>query len=343
MRLLVTGGCGFIGTNFIQGVLSAHPDWVVVNLDRLTYAGNRHNLLALEREQAGRADPNYVFIHGDIGDRALVLSLLEEHRLEAVVNFAAESHVDRSINDPAPFLSTNVMGAQNLLECARLRGVKRFVHISTDEVYGSLGAYGTFNESTPLSPNSPYSASKASADLVCRAYRETYGLPVIITRCSNNYGPYQFPEKLIPLMFLKAKNGDPLPVYGQGTNVRDWIWVGDHCKGVELALTRGAPGQVYNFGGAAERANLDVVRAILKALGKPESLITFVKDRPGHDQRYAMDFSKAARELGFAPSLDFETGLAQTLDWYRDNAAWLESVQSGAYRRFMDEWYGERA
>ncbi|HMM37341.1 MAG TPA: dTDP-glucose 4,6-dehydratase [Desulfovibrio sp.] len=343
MRLLVTGGCGFIGTNFIQGVLSAHPDWVVVNLDRLTYAGNRHNLLALEREQAGRADPNYVFIHGDIGDRALVLSLLEEHRLEAVVNFAAESHVDRSINDPAPFLSTNVMGAQNLLECARLRGVKRFVQISTDEVYGSLGAYGTFNESTPLSPNSPYSASKASADLVCRAYRETYGLPVIITRCSNNYGPYQFPEKLIPLMFLKAKNGDPLPVYGQGTNVRDWIWVGDHCKGVELALTRGAPGQVYNFGGAAERANLDVVRAILKALGKPESLITFVKDRPGHDQRYAMDFSKAARELGFAPSLDFETGLAQTLDWYRDNAAWLESVQSGAYRRFMDEWYGERA
>ncbi|MES9995540.1 dTDP-glucose 4,6-dehydratase [Desulfovibrio aminophilus] len=343
MRLLVTGGCGFIGTNFIQGVLTAHPDWVVVNLDRLTYAGNRHNLLALEREQAGRADPNYVFVHGDIGDRALVLSLLEEHRLEAVVNFAAESHVDRSINDPAPFLSTNVMGAQNLLECARLRGVKRFVQISTDEVYGSLGAYGTFNESTPLSPNSPYSASKASADLVCRAYRETYGLPVIITRCSNNYGPYQFPEKLIPLMFLKAKNGDPLPVYGQGTNVRDWIWVGDHCKGVELALTRGAPGQVYNFGGAAERANLDVIRAILKALGKPESLITFVKDRPGHDQRYAMDFSKAARELDFAPSLDFETGLAQTLNWYRDNSAWLESVQSGAYRRFMDEWYGERA
>ncbi|MCM0756295.1 dTDP-glucose 4,6-dehydratase [Desulfovibrio aminophilus] len=343
MRLLVTGGCGFIGTNFIQGVLSAHPDWTVVNLDRLTYAGNRHNLLALEQENEGRGDPRYVFVHGDIGNRELVLSLLEEHRLEAVVNFAAESHVDRSINDPAPFLSTNVMGAQNLLECARLRGLKRFVQISTDEVYGSLGPDGSFSEATPLAPNSPYSASKASADLVCRAYRETYGLPVIITRCSNNYGPYQFPEKLIPLMFLKARNGEPLPVYGQGTNVRDWIWVGDHCKGVELALTRGAPGQVYNFGGAAERANLDVVRAILKALGKPESLITFVKDRPGHDQRYAMDFAKAARELGFAPSLDFETGLARTLEWYRDNGAWLESVQSGAYRRFMDEWYGERA
>ena len=343
MRLLVTGGCGFIGTNFIQGILAAHPDWTVVNLDKLTYAGNRHNLAEIEATLSGGLDPRYVFAHGDIADRDLVLSLLEEHRLEAIVNFAAESHVDRSINDPAPFLNTNVMGAQNLMECARIRRLKRFVQVSTDEVYGSLGPEGAFSETTPLMPNSPYSASKASADLLCRAYRETYGLPVIVTRCSNNYGPYQFPEKLIPLMFLKAQAGEPLPVYGQGLNVRDWIWVEDHCRGVELALTKGEPGAVYNFGGASERANLDVVKSILRHLGKPESLIRFVTDRPGHDLRYAMDFSKAARELGFAPSLDFETGLARTLDWYRNNGAWLESVQSGAYRRFMDQWYEERA
>ncbi len=343
MRLLVTGGCGFIGTNFIQGILAAHPDWTVVNLDKLTYAGNRHNLAALEAAHSGGLDPRYVFVHGDIADRDLVLALLEEHRLEALVNFAAESHVDRSINDPAPFLNTNVLGAQNLLECARMRRLKRFVQVSTDEVYGSLGPSGAFTEDLPLLPNSPYSASKASADLICRAYRETYGLPVIVTRCSNNYGPYQFPEKLIPLMFLKAQAGEPLPVYGQGLNVRDWIWVEDHCRGVELALLRGAPGEIYNFGGASERTNLEVVRAILRHLGRPESLISFVTDRPGHDLRYAMDFSKAARELDFAPSLDFEAGLARTLDWYRDNGPWLDSVQSGAYRRFMDQWYGERA
>ncbi len=344
MRLLVTGGCGFIGTNFVRMMCAAHPDWTIVNLDSLTYAGNRLNLMDLEREEDTSSAPRYVFVRGDIRDRELVTRLLEEHRIEAAVNFAAESHVDRSINDPSPFVSTNVQGAQNLMECARQMGLEQFVHVSTDEVYGSLGpGDAAFTEMTPLAPNSPYSASKAGADLMARAYFETYEAPVVITRCSNNYGPYQFPEKLIPLMFLNASQDKPLPIYGQGLNVRDWIWVEDHCRGVELALLKGRPGQVYNFGGQAERANIDVVRAILRILGKPESLIRFVKDRPGHDLRYAMDFSKAKRELGFSPTLDFEAGLERTIDWYRANGPWLEEVQSGAYRRFMDRWYQERS
>ena len=340
MRLLVTGGCGFIGTTFILRMLERHPDWTIVNLDLLTYAGNRLNLLPVEQDP--ERSRRYAFVRGDIRDPETVAEILEEHGVDAVVNFAAESHVDRSITDPSPFVTTNVQGAQNLLECARARGIKRFVHVSTDEVYGSLGPEGKFTEATPLAPNSPYSASKAGADLMARAYHETYDFPVIVTRCSNNYGPYQFPEKLIPLMFLRAGKDEPLPVYGDGRNVRDWIFVDDHCAGVELALLQGRPGAVYNFGGEAERTNIDIVRAILTLLGKPESLINFVADRPGHDRRYAMDFSLAARELGFAPSVDFEAGLRRTVDWYRTNGQWLEAVQSGAYRTFMDHWYKER-
>lgn len=337
MKLLVTGGCGFIGTNFIRLMLDTHPDWSIVNLDKLTYAGNRLNLLDLEE-----GEPRYEFVHGDICDRELVMDLLNDKRLDAVVNFAAESHVDRSINDPSPFVTTNVGGAQNLMECARQCGIERFVHVSTDEVYGTLGPSGKFTETTPLAPNSPYSASKAGADLMARAYFETYHFPILITRCSNNYGPYQFPEKLIPLMFLSAKADKSLPVYGDGLNVRDWIYVDDHCRGVELTLTKGREGQVYNFGGNAEETNISVVKTLLSILGKPESLITFVTDRPGHDKRYAMDFSLAARELDFAPTLPFSEGLARTVAWYEAHGPWLEQVQSGEYRTFMDTWYEER-
>jgi dTDP-glucose 4,6-dehydratase len=337
MKLLVTGGCGFIGTNFIRLMLGSHPDWSITNLDKLTYAGNRLNLLDLERDET-----RYRFIQGDICDRDLVMDILAANAYDAVINFAAESHVDRSINDPSPFVTTNVQGAQNLLECARQRHIGRFVHISTDEVYGSLGPQGKFVETTPLAPNSPYSASKAGADLMARAYFETYGFPVLVTRCSNNYGPYQFPEKLIPLMYLTAMADKPLPVYGDGLNVRDWIYVDDHCRGVELTLLKGRDGQAYNFGGNAEETNIDVVKTLLSILGKPESLISFVGDRPGHDRRYAMDFSLAEKELGFAPTLDFATGLRKTVEWYAANGEWMEQVQSGEYRTFMDAWYEER-
>ncbi|WP_419788144.1 dTDP-glucose 4,6-dehydratase [Pseudodesulfovibrio sp.] len=337
MNLLVTGGCGFIGTNFIRRVLSRHPDWSVTNLDKLTYAGNRLNLLDLEENE-----PRYNFVQGDICDRATIMDVLADHAIDAVVNFAAESHVDRSIDDPSPFVATNVQGAQNLLECARQRKVGRFVHISTDEVYGTLGPTGSFKETTPLAPNSPYSASKAGADLMCRAYFETYGFPVLVTRCSNNYGPYQFPEKLIPLMFMNAKSDKPLPVYGDGLNVRDWIYVDDHCQGVELVLLKGREGQAYNFGGKAEETNMNVVKTLLSILGKPESLITHITDRPGHDKRYAMDFSLAEKELGFAPTVDFATGLRKTLEWYEANTEWLGQIQSGEYRTFMNRWYEER-
>jgi len=337
MKLLVTGGCGFIGTNFIRRMLAKHPDWSITNVDKLTYAGNRLNLLDLEENE-----PRYAFVRGDICDRELGMDLLGGGRFDAVVNFAAESHVDRSIDDPSPFIATNVQGAQNLLECARQRKVARFVHISTDEVYGTLGPTGKFTETTALAPNSPYSASKAGADLLCRAYFETYHFPVLITRCSNNYGPYQFPEKLIPLMYLNAKADKPLPVYGDGMNVRDWIFVDDHCLGVELTLLKGREGQAYNFGGNAEEPNINVVRTLLAVLGKPESLITYVTDRPGHDKRYAMDYSLAAHELGFAPTVDFATGLRRTIEWYEANSDWLARVQSGEYRNFMDRWYEER-
>jgi len=338
MKILVTGGCGFIGTNFIRLMFTSHPDWSILNLDKLTYAGNRLNLLDLEDNE-----PRYEFVQGDICDRELVMDLLTGNGIDAVVNFAAESHVDRSINDPSPFVTTNVGGAQNLMECARQCGTGRFVHVSTDEVYGTLGTTGRFTETTPLAPNSPYSASKASADLMARAYFETYGFPVLITRCSNNYGPYQFPEKLIPLMYLNAKADKPLPVYGDGLNVRDWIYVDDHCRGVELTLTKGHEGQAYNFGGNAEETNISVVKTLLSIVGKPESLITHVTDRPGHDKRYAMDYSLAGEELGFAPTLPFDLGLARTIAWYEANPTWLEQVQSGEYRTFMDSWYEGRS
>ncbi len=338
MRLLVTGGCGFIGSNFIHMLLRDNPEYFVCNVDKLTYAGNPANLASAAREHPER----YYFEKADIADPDTMRRVLEKHAIDAVVNFAAESHVDRSIADPAPFIHTNVLGAQILLAAARAHGVSRYVHVSTDEVYGSLGEDGSFSETTPLAPNSPYSASKASADLICRAWHETYGFPVIVTRCSNNYGPYQFPEKLIPLMYTKAMRDEPLPVYGDGRNVRDWIHVEDHCRGVLLALEKGRPGAVYNFGGGAERGNIEVVREILRYCGKSENLIRFVTDRPGHDRRYAMDYSLAARELGFSPSLTFEDGLRQTLRWYSENEDWVNGVTSGAYLSFMQEWYGDR-
>lgn len=338
MSLLITGGCGFIGSNFIRLVLAQRPETRVVNLDKLTYAGNPANLAELPPAQAAR----YAFVQGDVADAPLVADLFAARDFDAVVHFAAESHVDRSITDATPFVTTNVLGTQTLLDAARRAGVPRFVHVSTDEVYGSLDATGAFREDTPLAPNSPYSASKAASDLLVRAAHVTFGQDTVITRCSNNYGPYQFPEKLIPLIISRARKGEALPVYGTGANVRDWIHVEDHCRGVLLALDKGRPGGVYNFGGAAERSNLDVVRALLRLLDRPESLIRFVKDRPGHDARYAMDFSLAARELGFAPTRSFEQGLAETVAWYETNGEWVEQVESGAYRDFEKLWYGDR-
>lgn len=338
MRILVTGGCGFIGSNFIRLVLAQCGKTEIVNLDKLTYAGNLANLADLPPDQARR----HRFVKGDIADRAMVSSLLAQEKPDAIVHFAAESHVDRSITDASPFITTNVLGTQVLLDCARQAGIPRMVHVSTDEVYETLGPEGSFREDTPLAPNSPYSASKASSDLLVRAAHETFGQNVVITRCSNNYGPYQFPEKLIPLMTGRARRGEPLPVYGSGTNVRDWIHVEDHCRGVLLALEKGRPGGVYNFGGDAERANLDVVRAILRLTGRDESLIRFVKDRPGHDLRYAMDHSLASRELGFSPLKNFEAGLEETVRWYESHDEWVRQVESGAYRDFEKIWYGER-
>lgn len=341
MRILVTGGCGFIGSNFIPLLLRQYSDSFVCNVDKLTYAGNPANLTAVVQDFPER----YRFEKADIADAAAMRRIFKEHRIDAVVNFAAESHVDRSIADPRPFIHTNAQGAQTLLTIARECAVERFVHVSTDEVYGSLpleSPGAAFTEETPLAPNSPYAASKASADLFCRAWFETYAFPVVITRCSNNYGPYQFPEKLIPLMFSRAMRDEPLPVYGDGKNVRDWIHVDDHCRGVLLALNKGRPGAIYNFGGSAERGNIDVVKAILCFCNKPETLIRFVKDRPGHDRRYAMDYSLAARELGFAPSCGFEEGLRRTLLWYGENQSWMDNITSGAYLTFMQDWYGDR-
>ncbi len=338
MRILVTGGCGFIGSNFIRLVLGQDEKTEIVNLDKLTYAGNLANLADLPPDQAAR----HRFVKGDITDRALVSSLLEQEKPDALVHFAAESHLDRSITDATPFVTTNVLGTQVLLDCARQANIPRMVHVSTDEVYGTLGAEGRFREDTPLAPNSPYSASKAASDMLVRAAHETFGQNVVITRCSNNYGPYQFPEKLIPLMTERARRGEALPVYGTGSNVRDWIHVEDHCRGVLLALEKGRPGAVYNFGGDAERTNLEVVRAILRLTGRDESLIRFVKDRPGHDLRYAMDHSLASRELGFAPQKTFETGLQETVRWYENHEEWVRQVESGAYRDFEKLWYGER-
>ncbi len=340
--LLVTGAAGFIGGNF---VLQAVADGLrVISLDKLTYAGNLDTLAAL------KDNDRHLFVQGDIGDRTLVGRLLAEHRPDAVVNFAAESHVDRSIDGPAEFVQTNVVGTLGLLECARdywrsLEGAPReafrFLHVSTDEVYGSLGAEGKFTESTPYAPNSPYSASKAASDHLVRAFHHTYGLPVLTTNCSNNYGPYQFPEKLIPLVIQKALAGEPLPVYGDGLNIRDWLFVGDHCSAIRRVLEAGRVGETYNVGGNAERTNLTVVKAICALLDQRqpladgrarESLITHVKDRPGHDRRYAIDASKLQAELGWQPSQTFESGMATTVDWYLDNQPWVQRVLDGSYR-----------
>jgi dTDP-glucose 4,6-dehydratase len=339
MNLFVTGGCGFIGANFVRYVLEREPACRVLNLDKLTYAGNPANLAGIETTAPGR----YRFAHGDICDARLVAALFAEQGFDAVINFAAESHVDRSIADPAPFIAANVAGVQVLLSAAHAAGVPRFVHISTDEVYGSLRPDdAAFTETTPLAPNSPYSASKAGADLLVRAFHETYGMDAVITRCSNNYGPYQFPEKLIPFMLRRALRDESLPVYGDGGNIRDWIHVEDHCLGVWLALTKGRAGAIYNFGGHAERTNLEVVHTLLNILGKSADLIRFVQDRPGHDRRYAMDYSLAEKELAYAPQWNFSSGLAAAVQWYIRNAAWLDEVESGAYRSFTQAWYGDR-
>lgn len=336
MEIIVTGGCGFIGSNYILHVLETHPDVNIVNLDKLTYAGNLENL-----QDAQPYGNRHRFVKGDIADVELVRSLAAE-KPDAVVNFAAESHVDRSILDSSSFVPTNVLGTQVLLDACREFGVGRFVQISTDEVYGSLGPEGTFTEETPLAPNSPYSASKAAADLMVRAYHQTYGMDVVITRCSNNYGPYQFPEKLIPLMITNAYADRELPVYGDGMNVRDWIHVSDHCKAINLVLRRGRSGEVYNVGAGNELTNLEIIRYILKRLDKPESLIRFVKDRPGHDRRYAVNASKLRRELGWEPSTPFESGLDQTISWYLEHELWWQRIKTGEYLTYYEKWYKNR-
>ena len=335
MNILVTGGAGFIGSNFIRLLLD-ESEQRIVNLDLLTYAGNLANLAGLEQH------PRYRFVRGDIGDRALVAGLLTAEKIDAVVNFAAESHVDRSIDAPRVFLETNTLGTQALLEVAADQQITRFVQISTDEVYGSLGVQGRFTESSRLQPNSPYAASKAAADLICRAYHQTFGLPVMITRCSNNYGPYQFPEKLIPLMIANALEQRPLPVYGDGQNVRDWIYVDDHCRAIDRVLRNGQPGEVYNIGGKSELPNIELVKTLLAQLEKPESLIEFVPDRPGHDRRYAIDASKIESELGWQPQVRFADGLAQTIRWYVANRAWWEKIRSGEYQAYYETMYGAR-
>jgi dTDP-glucose 4,6-dehydratase len=312
-----------------------YPHYEIINVDALTYAGNLENLQSVEGQ------PNYRFVKADIADRAAMEPLFREG-LDAVLNFAAESHVDRSIMQPDLFVRTNVLGTQTLLDLAKQYNVGKFVQISTDEVYGTLGDTGLFTEETPLAPNSPYSASKAGADLLVRAYHETFGLNVNITRCSNNYGPYQFPEKLIPLMIRNAMEDKPLPVYGDGLHVRDWLYVEDHCRAVDLVLHKGASGEVYNIGGNNERTNLEVVKTILAELGKPESLIRFVKDRPGHDRRYGIDASKIRRELGWHPKYDYETGIRETIRWYLANRDWMNQVVSGAYLRYYEQQYRDR-
>jgi len=335
-RILVTGGCGFIGSNFIRLELATDPNLSIVNVDKLTYAGNPENLADL------RDNPRYQFARGDICDREFIGSLLKAGDLDAVVNFAAESHVDRSILDSTPFVQTNIVGTQTLLDCCRQQNIPRYVQVSTDEVYGTLGDEGTFTEETPLSPNSPYSASKAAADLLVRAYFHTFGFPAVTTRCSNNYGPYQFPEKLIPLFISNALQDLKLPVYGTGLNIRDWIHVTDHCRGIDAAMRRGTVGEVYNFGGNCELTNLELTYTLLDALGKPRTLIKYVTDRPGHDHRYAIDASKAKRELGWEPQTNFRDGLRQTIDWYLANSEWIAHIKSGEYRSYYEQQYGTR-
>ncbi len=338
MNVLLTGGCGFIGTNLIRFILANRPEWNLVNLDLLTYAGNLENTMCLEQDYPGR----YTFIKADIADSPTINNVFNKYDFDLVLNLAAESHVDRSIEDAGIFIRTNIMGVQVLLDAALRHKVKRFLHVSTDEVYGSLGKEGSFTENLPMAPNSPYSASKAAADLLVRAYVKTFGLDAVITRCSNNYGPYQFPEKLIPLMILNAYSDKQLPVYGDGKNVRDWIYVDDHCRGIVIVAEKGVSGEAYNMGGNAERENIEIVHNILDALQKPESLIKYVKDRPGHDFRYAMDFSKIESELGWKPQVRFREGIEKTIQWYLKNKHWWEKILSGDYKGYYERMYGNR-
>ena len=338
MKILVTGGCGFIGSNFIRYFLKSYPNDDLINVDKLTYAGNLENLSDLSQS------PRYYFIRGDITDAPRMEELIHKG-VDAIINFAAESHVDRSIEDPSAFMKTNVFGTFVLLEAVRKVFSKqpiRFVHISTDEVYGSLGETGAFTEETPLAPNSPYSASKTAADMLVRAYHRTYGLPTVITRCSNNFGPHQFPEKLIPLMISNAIEDKELPIYGDGMHVRDWIYVEDHCGALDVVLHHGREGEVYNIGGRSERANLVVAQTILDRLGKPHSLIRFVTDRPGHDRRYAIDFSKIERELGWKPSISFEEGISRTVEWYLTHREWWKKIKTEEYLNYYKRMYENR-
>lgn len=335
MKLLVTGGAGFIGSNFVIYMLNKYPDYKIVNVDALTYAGNLENLTDIQDNL------NYRLVKADIAE-AQVMNELFSEGIDVVVNFAAESHVDRSILEPEIFVKTNVLGTQVLLDAAKKHGVTKFVQVSTDEVYGSLGETGLFSETTPLTPNSPYSASKAGGDLLVRAYHETFGLPVNITRCSNNYGPYQFPEKLIPLMIANALNDKQLPIYGDGLNVRDWLYVEDHCSAIDLVIHKGRDGEVYNIGGNNERTNIHIVRTILEQLGKPDSLIKYVEDRLGHDRRYGINATKITAELGWKPKHTFETGIKETIEWYLNNRTWWERIQSGAYQTYYEKQYGVR-
>ena len=338
MKILVTGCCGFIGSNFIRYFLKSYPNDALINVDKLTYAGNLENLSDLSQS------PRYYFLRGDITDAPRMEELINKG-VDAIINFAAESHVDRSIEDPSAFMKTNVFGTFVLLEAVRKVFSKqhiRFVHISTDEVYGSLGETGAFTEETPLAPNSPYSASKSAADMLVRAYHRTYGLPTVITRCSNNFGPYQFPEKLIPLMISNAIEDKELPIYGDGMHVRDWIYVEDHCRALDVVLHHGREGEVYNIGGRSERANLVVAQTILDRLGKPHSLIRFVTDRLGHDRRYAIDFSKIERELGWKPSISFEEGISRTVEWYLTHREWWKKIKTREYLDYYKRMYGQR-
>lgn len=339
MKMLITGGAGFIGSNFIFYMRKMHPDYDLVCVDKLTYAGNLETLASV------MDDPKFRFIRADIADRSEICRIFEAEKPDTVVNFAAESHVDRSIENPAVFLETNVIGTQVLLDASRKYGVKRYHQVSTDEVYGDLPLDRPdlfFTEETPLHTSSPYSASKASADLLCNAYQRTYGMPITISRCSNNYGPYQFPEKLIPLMIANALVDKPLPVYGEGLNVRDWLYVEDHCAAIDRILEKGQVGQVYNIGGHNEMRNIDIVKIILKALDKPESLITHVTDRKGHDMRYAIDPEKIHRELGWLPETKFADGIQKTIQWYLDNRSWWENIVNGEYQTYYERMYANR-
>ncbi len=334
--LLVTGGAGFIGSNFIRMALAEKPGLKIVNLDELTYAGNLENLSGCE------SNPSYVFVKGSICDKDLVLATIRKYNIDGIINFAAESHVDRSISGPEIFVETNVMGTLKLLQCAKECGVKRFLQVSTDEVYGSLGKEGLFTESTTIKPNSPYSASKASADHMVHAFHHTYGMDTVITRCSNNYGPYQFPEKMLPLCINNALNGKTIPVYGDGMQIRDWLYVYDHCTAIMEVFVNGKSGDVYNIGGCNEKTNLELVRTVLRIVGRDESLISFVKDRPGHDRRYAIDASKLMSSSSWKPSVTFEEGIEKTIKWYVDNRAWLDAVCSGSYRAYYEKMYSRR-